>query len=229
MPLLNQAAAGLVLALSAARLRLRYAVRRFRFSILLYCLPITRVFTSPRLFGCVRTMMFSVVRFNIYLAAAALLVCLTACSSPKDKEKKLTSAISLHLEISPTESDDTGAVPIFRDKPVYVNVEKQAFVDEGDLESASVLNDLGGFHIRLKFNWHGAMLLDGVTTDNHNHRIAVLAKWDKESRWLAAPEIRRRMADGVFDFTPDATREEADRIVKGLNNLAKKLKEKDSF
>ena len=44
-----------------------------------------------------------------------------------------------------------------------------------------------------------------------------------EARWLAAPRISQRIKDGVLVFTPDATREEAERIVRGLNNVAIKL------
>ena len=43
-----------------------------------------------------------------------------------------------------------------------------------------------------------------------------------EGRWLAAPRINKRIADGVLVFTPDATREEAEQIALGLNNLAQK-------
>jgi len=42
-------------------------------------------------------------------------------------------------------------------------------------------------------------------------------------RWLAAPLINRRMADGMITFTPDASREETEKFVEGLNNSAKKL------
>ena len=35
--------------------------------------------------------------------------------------------------------------------------------------------------------------------------------------------IAQRIPDGYFTFTPDATRAEAQRIVRGLNNVAAKL------
>jgi hypothetical protein len=44
----------------------------------------------------------------------------------------------------------------------------------------------------------------------------------KDCRWLAAPVISHRIGDGVLVFTPDATREEAEEIALGLNNVAKK-------
>jgi hypothetical protein len=50
-----------------------------------------------------------------------------------------------------------------------------------------------------------------------------------ESRWLAAPIVRKRIGDGKLIFTPDATREECDTIVTGLNAVAKKVKEKSNW
>jgi hypothetical protein len=39
-------------------------------------------------------------------------------------------------------------------------------------------------------------------------------------RWVAAPTMTERIADGRLVFAPDATREEAERIVHGLNRVA---------
>jgi hypothetical protein len=41
--------------------------------------------------------------------------------------------------------------------------------------------------------------------------------------------IARRLTDGVLVFTPNATREEADEIALGLNNVAKKVKKQSKF
>ena len=38
-------------------------------------------------------------------------------------------------------------------------------------------------------------------------------------RWIAALLITRRIADGLLTFTPDASREEADAMVLGWNNV----------
>ena len=43
-----------------------------------------------------------------------------------------------------------------------------------------------------------------------------------DPRWLAAPVFTKRITDGVLVFTPDCTREEADRIVKGLKLAIKR-------
>jgi preprotein translocase subunit SecD len=175
-------------------------------------------------------MMRSIGRFNIYLAAALAVVMVAGCKSAKSKEKKDRTIVELHLEVPQDGTDRNEAVPIYRSNPSYVNVEKEPFLDTGNVEAARVVDEQNGlFHIELKFNWQGTLLLDGVTTDNHHRRIAVMATIGKESRWLGAPLIQRRMSDGIFTFTPDATREESDQIVRGLNNLHKELKDRDKW
>jgi hypothetical protein len=188
------------------------------------------LYTTDALRFCM-TMKIRSARFNIYLVAVLAALAVAGCAGTKHKNKKndIATLISLHLEVSSDETQVSAPVPILRAQPEMVNVETEAFLDEGALESARVVDDLGGFHIRLKFNWEGTMVLDGITTDNQSRRIAVLAKWDKDTRWLAAPVIHRRVSDGTFDFTPDATREEADRIVQGLTNLVAKVKDADKF
>jgi hypothetical protein len=37
------------------------------------------------------------------------------------------------------------------------------------------------------------------------------------------------ISDGIIEFTPDASRAEADRIVRGLNNLVAKVKKLNQF
>jgi len=175
------------------------------------------------------TMKIRSARFNTYLAAVLVALAAAGCVSAKHKKHEISSLISLHLESNPDDTQTSAPVPILRANPEMVNVETEAFLDEGSLESARVVDDLGGFHIHLKFNWEGTMVLDGITTDNQSRRIAVLAKWDKDTRWLGAPVIHRRVSDGTFDFTPDATREEADRIVQGLSNVVAKVKDADKF
>jgi preprotein translocase subunit SecD len=178
-------------------------------------------------------MTISFARFNLYLAAALGLMLFAGCKSPEERkkaeDKKELATLSLHLEVAEDGTDRNSPVPIFREKPVYVNVEKEPFLDQGAIEAASVVDALGGFSLRLKFNWQGTLILDGITTDNHKRRIAILAKFGKESRWLGAPIIQRRISDGILTFTPDATKEEAQRIAHGLNNLVGEVKKHDTL
>ena len=90
---------------------------------------------------------------------------------------------------------------------------------------------MGGFVIQIKFNWRGTEVLYAITTAaNRGKRVAVKCKFVGENRWLASPVINRPISDGdVCNFTPDATRAEAERIVKGLNLVAEELKKKDKL
>lgn len=119
-------------------------------------------------------------------------------------------------------SDRTEPVPIYRENPIYVNVEKEPFLNEGSIAKASVVDVMGGFSIFIQFDRRGTWLLEQYTTANRGRRIALMSQFG-QVRWLAAPKIPKPITDGTLVFTPDATREEADRIVRGLNNVAKKM------
>ena len=171
-------------------------------------------------------MMIKFVRFNIYLCVAISLLLATGCQTQR-KKKDLTT-IELHLEVNRDGGEDNAVVPVLRDHPMMVNVDQTAFVDGVDLVEASLVDDMGGFKLRLKFNWRGTQLLNSITSANPGKRIAVNCNFG-ESRWLGAPLIRKPLTDGVLTFTPDASREEVEKIVKGLNNVVAEMKKKDKF
>ena len=177
-------------------------------------------------------MMINFVRFNIYLLAALWLLSVSGCKSPESKkekeEKKQATLIEFHLEVNQDGTPLNEPVPVFREKPMYFNVDKSAFADNANVESAKLVDTMGGgFAIQVKLDWEGTQLLDGVTTGNRGRHIVIFSDFGQK-RWLAAPVISKRISDGVIIFTPDATREETERIVRGLNNLVKKEKKRDS-
>jgi preprotein translocase subunit SecD len=168
-------------------------------------------------------------RFNLYLlmAVAAAMVCGCRTSSAEKKSKKLVSTLRLHLEMGRDRSNTTEVVPIYRRKPIMVNVEKVPFLTEAEVAEAKVIDVDGDFALSLKFDHPGTALYEAYTTANRGRRIAVFSQFGeqiKTNRWLAAPIISRRVTDGVFTFTPDTTREEAEVIALGLNNVAKKIR-----
>lgn len=109
-----------------------------------------------------------------------------------------------------------------------VRVEKDSFLDERDVARASLSDYMDGFVIQLQFNDHGTLVLDTISSANKGKRVAIMADFG-EQRWLAAPVLSRRISDGILTFTPDATREEATRIVRGLNNTATLIKKREGF
>ena len=98
-------------------------------------------------------------------------------------------------------------------------MDREPFLFENNITAAKVVEERGGFEIELQFDQKGTWLLEQYTTANKTRRVAVFAIFG-ESRWLAAPLITRRVSDGKFTFSPDATREESERIVRGLNRVA---------
>jgi preprotein translocase subunit SecD len=120
----------------------------------------------------------------------------------------------------------TEVAQIFRQSPIDVTVEKTPFLTEGSIAEAKLVNAMGGFEISVQFDRQGMWLLEQYTSANRGRKIAVLCQFGKdlkEHRWLAAPVISKHISDGLFVFTPDASREEAEEIVLGLNNVAKEM------
>jgi hypothetical protein len=108
-------------------------------------------------------------------------------------------------------------------------VQNEPFLTEVQVASAKVVDVLGGFDLQIQLNHQGTLLLQQYSADNRGRHYAIFTQFGekgKESRWLAAPEFSMLISDGLIQFTPDASREEADEIAIGLNNAAKK-NEKD--
>lgn len=168
-------------------------------------------------------MLFRPFCFNTYLLAGLLAVLAGGCKSPpkeeKDEGKHVESAMRIHLEVNPHPVNQSTRISIGRSAPLFLNVDSQAFMTELLVEKASVLDALGGFAISIQFNSDGAILLEQYTTSYNGRRMAIVAEFG-ELRWIAAPVIRQRIANGQLIFTPDLSREEADRFVKGLNRVA---------
>ncbi|MGA2543479.1 MAG: hypothetical protein ABSG78_18165 [Verrucomicrobiota bacterium] len=179
--------------------------------------------------------------FNIYLLAAAALA--GGCSSNHFSMRKEYSTLRVYLEGPPGESS---LVYVTRAKtPMYVGAEP--FLTEEDVSKARLVdNPDGTFDIQVTFNDHGGLVLDMTTTSNRGRHLVIFShfppkgwKQPQESGadsvekpepgkprvagWLAAPLIRTGLSNGSLKFTPDASHDEAERIVRGLNNMVSDL------
>jgi preprotein translocase subunit SecD len=178
-----------------------------------------------------------IARFNFILFVAAAIFS-AGCQSPTEpqssaevkeskksrKDKKEVSTLLFYLE-SRGGGTHMNGVPVYRQNPTYVQIEPAPFLDFGSLTEASVVETPGGFAIQVQFDAHGAFLLDNVTSANKGKRIAIFSKFP-EPRWLAAPVIKQRNSSGMMAFTPDASREEAERLVRGLKNAIAAMKKR---
>jgi len=161
------------------------------------------------------------------LATALALVC--ACRTEEGKRQHALSTFRVFLEVNQDAAKRSQPVPIYRSHPFMVNIESEPFLTEAEVAEARVIEAVGGFAIRIRLARRGAWLLEQYTAANQGKHLAIQAQFadpqapDRHlNRWLAAPFISGRISDGTLLFTPDATREEANQIVLGLNNVAKK-------
>jgi hypothetical protein len=173
-------------------------------------------------------------RFNLYLCVALLLTAALAigCQTEARKRKHQLSTLSIHLQGHPDRTNMNERVPIYRAHPYMINVEKEPILTQLDIIKAEVVDVVGGFAIRLQFSRQGTLLLEQNSVSHGGERFAIYCEFGeqlKEKRWLAAPIVSRRISDGVLVFTPDATREEADQLVLGLNNVGKEVKKADEW
>ena len=163
-------------------------------------------------------------RFNIYLLCLALLAPAAGCRGPESRRAKQLATFRVHLEANPDGSDRNQPVPIYRAHPTQVNVEKGPFLTEGDIAEARVILDtLNGFSLQIQFDPRGTLILEQYSAMNSGRRFAIFSEFGESMenyRWLGAPIIPRRISNGVLTFTPDATRDEAEQIAIGLNNVA---------
>lgn len=173
------------------------------------------------------------VAFNINLGLVTLAM-LCGCNTtrtnrePENPKKQLT-ALRVHVETTPASSTKGIEVPIFRARPVLVAIEKDAFLTEANVLAAAVQEQADGlFQIEIQLNRQGTWLLEKYSVSHRGRRIAIWCQFP-EPRWLAAPVMTKVISNGRLVFTPDATREEAERIVRGLNNMARKLKTSDDW
>ncbi len=165
-------------------------------------------------------------RFNLYLLLLITVATVAGCKTDKakpDKSKKQVASLRLYLENRAQVPGSGETISVLRADPVLVTIGHEPILTEANVAAATLLATPGGYAIEVRFDESGTWILEQYTSANSGRHIAIFSQWSdqtKDSRWLAAPIISHRIANGVLAFTPDASREEAQQIVLGLNNQA---------
>src|SRR5262245_27512025 len=173
-------------------------------------------------------MMTGAGRFNTYLFGLAVLL-IAGCKTGEARIRdKAVSTFRLHLEATQT-STDSAVIEI---AGAQLAVNNAPFLDETSITNAAVVDTRdGGFAIQVQYNRHGTLVLDTVTSGNRGLHVAIFTQFGpgklEHTRWLGAPYIGASIRGGMLLFTPNSTRAEAEQMVQGLNNVAKKLRNKD--
>jgi len=147
-----------------------------------------------------------------------------AAKSRKKKEKKPKPIKSIRVYLETRHDIPERSLPavVGRSSSMKFTVEKLPILNEVHVEAAALIDQPGGYEVMVKFNSIGTRILESYTAAAGGRHLVIMTEIDKEGRWIAAPLIRRRIGDGRLVFTPDASREDMDRLVKGLNQLVEK-------
>ena len=175
-------------------------------------------------------MMTGAGRFNTYLFLLAVALSVGCKTTEERRRDKAITTFRLHLE---TSRGDTGSDAIIEIAGAQLCVNNAAFLDETSVTNAAVVDTRdGGFAIQVQYDRHGTLVLDVVSTENRGRHLAIFTQFGpgklEQKRWLGAPYIASSITGGVLIFTPNSTRAEAEQVVQGLNNVAKKLKKKSA-
>jgi preprotein translocase subunit SecD len=166
--------------------------------------------------------------FNIILTLAAALALLCGCQT--HRQKGPPGALRVHIQVNPDSLGISQTVSVLRSDPVLVTIAHDPILTEADIVAAKIMDTPGGFAIEIHFDDNGAWLLEQYSAANPGGHFAVFGQWGEKlvnGRWLAAPLIKQRIANGVLAFTPDASREEAGQLVLGLNRVVAKIHKGD--
>jgi hypothetical protein len=165
--------------------------------------------------------------FNGFLVLLAVAMAAGCGTSEERKKKNELSNIRVHVE-SDTRTDQSSAISVIRSSPTRLNIEREPLLDEHNVVGATLEEQPGGFAVRVKLDRQGTWILERTTVVNRGKHLAIHAHFG-EDRWLAAPLITAKNSTGSLTFTPDATREEAERFVRGLNNVVRKLDRRENW
>ena len=182
--------------------------------------------------------------FNIYLLAAGAVFAGGCSSMHRLNPNKDYATLSVFPEGRPADS-----LPVqvgWNKTPMYI--EAAPILTEDDVSKATLVDHPDGtYEIQLTFTDEAKMLLEMHTIGKQGKHLVIFAKFPPKgwkepeggapatgenaqpgqpriSAWLAAPLIPQNgIANGSLRFAPEASHEEAERIVLGWNNMAKAL------
>ena len=169
-------------------------------------------------------------RFNIYFCLVLALALAAGCKTAESKRKHALATLQLRQEVNLDPMGSSEIITVHRDPLVQLNVTRAAFLTDSHVKQAKVIDVPGGYALSIQFDKEGGFLLEQYTAASKGRHIAIFSQFAdppdyklNKGRWVAAPKITTHIADGSLIFTPNTTREEAERIATGLNNVAKKL------
>jgi preprotein translocase subunit SecD len=150
------------------------------------------------------------------LALAA--TCFVGCASSSQKKAKEEVSVAIHEESNsslPAETIRTVEIPHAN---VKLTVSFFPTLTEQDVQSAELYNTAGGKAIFLRFDPHGTILLEEMTTRDRGQYLVIVLNRRPIGSWL----VDQRITNGQFLVEGDFTDEEAKKAVEEINKLGEK-------
>ena len=101
---------------------------------------------------------------------------------------------------------------------VKITVTPFPTLTERDVQSAELYDTAGGKAIFLRFDPHGTIMLDEMTTRDRGQYVVIFLNKRPVGSWL----VDQRIINGQFLVEGDFTDEEAKKAVEELNQLSEK-------
>lgn len=143
--------------------------------------------------------------------------CFVGCASFRAGKSEEVN-LRIHEESSsslPAETFQTVEIPHSK---VKFTVSPFPALTEKDVQSAELYDTAGGKAIFLRFDPHGTIVLDEMTTRDRSKYLVIFLNHRPVGSWL----VDQRIINGQFLVEGDFTDEEAIKAVKGLNKLSQK-------
>jgi len=146
------------------------------------------------------------------LAAVCFAGCALFRKTSEDANLRIYEESSSSL---PAETFQTVKIP---HTDVKLTVSPFPTLTEQDVQSAELYDTAGGKAIFLRFNPHGSIMLDELTTRNRGQYLVIFLNNRPIGSWF----VDQRILNGQFLVEGDFTDEEARKTVAALNKLSEK-------
>jgi preprotein translocase subunit SecD len=150
-------------------------------------------------------------KFAPYLLLLALII----AGGCKSKPPQNAVTMSMHLPADVTTPQDRRVPAVIRSPTMSFLVDGLAVFTDDDLDGVELRDDDDGLRMRFAFNTAATIRLDVLSNDKRGSLVVVFLN----NQPVGAPQLKQRIVDGTFEFTPNVSREEAERLVEGLNAL----------
>jgi preprotein translocase subunit SecD len=159
-------------------------------------------------------------RLKMVGCLALVAACFVGCSTAASRQKKAEEEVSLGIHeesnsLLPAETQRTIEIP---HTGVKLTVNLFPALTERDVQSAELYDTAGGKAIFLRFDPHGTIVLDEMTTRDRGQYLVIFLNKRPVGSW----SVDQRITNGQFLVEGDFTDEEAKKAVEALNKLSEK-------